>query len=54
MDHYAFYGCSGLTSITMSGSVNNIGALAFVGSPITNLTFQGIVQQLQTIEIDLQ
>ena len=52
--HYAFNGCSSLTSITIPGSVNYIGTLAFAGSPITNLTFQGTVQQWQTIEKDLQ
>lgn len=46
----AFSQCTSLKSITIPSSVNYIGILAFAGSPITNLTFQGTMQQWQTIE----
>ena len=53
IDSNAFYGCSGLTSITIPDSVTSIGRLAFgYCSELTTINFQGTKEQWQAIEKD--
>ena len=47
--NYAFYGCSGLTSVTIPNSVTSIGSLAFIGcSGLTSVTIPNSVTSIGT------
>ena len=43
---YAFYGCSGLTSVTIPNSVTSIGNLAFVLSGLTSVTIPNSITSI--------
>ncbi len=48
--NYAFYGCSGLTSVTIPESVTSIDSYAFNGcSGLTSITFNGTIAQWRAI-----
>ena len=48
--NYAFYGCTSLTSITISNRITNIGTYAFYGcTNLTSIAFDGTVEEWNAI-----